>query len=179
MSLRGPLLAVLVLTALAHASTLGGGFVYDDHRFVEFNDAVHEVRPADYFVDAATASDSEGIVADIYRPVRTLFFSLEWAVFGSSPSGWHLVSLLLHLLGTALAFRLLRGLLPEHPWACAAVAYKAEPIISASIPMNALRIRSLLEVRLTAQVVRPSLGGGYIVIIPARNRQAPEVQCPM
>jgi cobalt-zinc-cadmium resistance protein CzcA len=41
------------------------------------------VRAWDYLVDPATASaaSGEGVSADIYRPLRTLLFALEQAVF--------------------------------------------------------------------------------------------------
>ena len=54
-------------------------------------------------------SSARGIQHDIYRPLRTALFSLEWHLFGTSPRPWHAVSLLLHVLATLLVFRLLWG----------------------------------------------------------------------
>jgi hypothetical protein len=128
-------IGVLLATLLAHAPTLGGGFVYDDHRFVTHNEALRSVAPLDYVLDPGTASHGEGVVADIYRPVRTLLFSLEWAAFGVEPLGWHVVSLVLHLVGTFLAFRLLLGLLPraQEVAALGALLYGVHPLTTETV----------------------------------------------
>lgn len=120
---RGPWLLAAILAAvgvlLVHGGTLRGGLVYDDHRFIEHNPAIRQVLLVRAFRDPATASHTEGIVPDIYRPLRTVLFSCEYALFahegadGTIDFGlpwWHLVSLLLHLANTLLVLRLLKPL---------------------------------------------------------------------
>jgi tetratricopeptide (TPR) repeat protein len=101
---------VAVLAALAHGPALGGGFVYDDVRFIEANPALTPIDPVGYFTDPATASATQGVQADIYRPLRTLHFAVDHAVFGKAPQGWHVTNLLLHVLNSLLVLRLLRPL---------------------------------------------------------------------
>lgn len=117
---------LLLLTLGVHARGLSGGFVYDDHRFVEHNTALSPIRPWAYLVDPATASaaSGDGITADIYRPLRTLLFAVERALFGLWAPGWHALSLLLHAGVVALLYRLLvrfLGAVSLGPWLGAAI----------------------------------------------------------
>lgn len=135
MKTRWLLLAALAATFLAHAPVLGGDFVYDDHRFIVHNPAIRSLDLPAFMLDATTASASEGVTVDIYRPVRTALFAVQWALFGDQPGGWHAFSLVLHLLGVALLFRLLLGLLPSAPWAVALAAalFGVHPMTSESV----------------------------------------------
>lgn len=99
--------AVLVLAIVAHAPGLAGNWVYDDERFIAQNPALASLDIGSYVTDVTTASAGEGIQPDVYRPLRTLVFALEWQVLGNSPTGWHIVSLLLHALASVLVLRLL------------------------------------------------------------------------
>ncbi len=130
---------VVVLTAVAaYGTSTGGGWVFDDHRFVEQNPALDTVDVPAYFRDPETASASEGIHPDIYRPIRTFDYAVDTAVFGrddAPPFRWE--NLLLHALAAILVFRLawrvagervdaglLAGLLfAVHPVAVEAVAW--------------------------------------------------------
>lgn len=100
------LAAVLLLAVFAHGACVGHGFVYDDHRFVVHNPAIRTLAHPERFLDPATASAALGVEPDVWRPLRTLLFAIDYALFSLSPRGWHLVSLLVHLLNAALVFRL-------------------------------------------------------------------------
>lgn len=117
---------LLLLTVAVHARGLPAGFVYDDHRFIEHNTWLAPITPWAYLVDPSTASaaSGDGITADIYRPLRTLLFAVERALFGLWAPGWHAFSLLLHLGVVALLYRLLvrlLGLQSPGPWLGAAL----------------------------------------------------------
>jgi hypothetical protein len=127
---------VALLALLPHLVGLRGGFVYDDFRFFAENPGVQTLaRPVELVADVARASVPPD--HDIWRPLRTLLFAVEHALFGASAAGWHAVSLLLHLLlvrgvialaerlpgmagGRALAAGLLFGL---HPLTVESVAW--------------------------------------------------------
>lgn len=109
-------LGLVLLAFAAHGRSLSAGFVYDDHRFVELNPAIASLAdPVSFFTDPATASAAQGVQPDIYRPLRTLHFAVDRAVFGLRPFGWHLASVLLHGLNGALVFLLLLRLLVRAP----------------------------------------------------------------
>jgi len=137
------LLAALVTIAV-HATGLGGGFVYDDHRFIEHNAAIRTVPLVGAFTDPATASAGDGIQHDIYRPLRTLLFALEYQLFARTGAGgeidfhlpmWHFVSLLLHVLNALLVLRLLLPLLrgAVMPAALGALVFAVHPLTSESV----------------------------------------------
>src|SRR5262245_46761081 len=84
-------LVAAVVTAV-FARSLAGQFVWDDHRFITENPQV--LRPASWFAfltDAGLADTygSHGIV----RPLRTLEFALDHALFGFSPLAFRVHSL--------------------------------------------------------------------------------------
>ncbi len=105
---RALVLMVLVAAAAAasYLGTIGHGFVYDDHRFLEGNP---RLGFADAFDPAAQTAD--GGDAGMWRPLRALSFALDRAVLGPGPAGMHLSSALLHGVATALVFALGTALL--------------------------------------------------------------------
>ncbi|MFM8981130.1 MAG: hypothetical protein ACKOSS_11810, partial [Planctomycetia bacterium] len=75
-------------------------------------------------------AEGSGIVADIWRPLRTLLFAGERAAFGLDPLGWHVTSLLLHVLNSLLVLRVLAGLCAglRVPAVVGALAFAVHPV---------------------------------------------------
>jgi hypothetical protein len=104
---------LLVAALVAHGVGLANGFVYDDHRFVAENPALDELTPAGAFLDPSThTADAD---RDVYRPLRALGHAFDAGRWGRDPFGFHLHSLLAHLLAVALGYGLLRSSLGEAP----------------------------------------------------------------
>lgn len=105
---RRALAIALGLTALAWLPTLRGGFVWDD-----INNLVHSDRLAtwsalgDVFMQPAmwSAGTDAGAVPT-WRPLALASFVIDRQVFGHDPAGYHLSSVLWHLLATAAVFTL-------------------------------------------------------------------------
>ena len=102
------LLGAAALAFVVHVGALGHGFVGDDHYLVERNAGLLEpgalrraLRPGAWG-EAADAWNRE-TNARFYRPVVAAWFVLDARLFGASPRGFHLVSLLAHLAATLLA----------------------------------------------------------------------------
>ncbi len=92
----------LALTAAALFPTLQNGFTtWDDPLYILENPLVRSVSPGSVFTIFTTPQ-----YAGNYHPVTLLAVAAQYAVFGASPFGYHLVSLLLHLGVTFLVFRL-------------------------------------------------------------------------
>lgn len=95
-------LAVLALAVFANA--MAAGFVYDDHLLVEGNPLVtgeidlHRIFQTNYWGDQANHG--------LYRPLTTLSFAVDHALFGPTPIGYHAVNLVLHA-GAVIALYLL------------------------------------------------------------------------
>jgi protein O-mannosyl-transferase len=96
------LLLLLLIPALAHAATLGFDFVFDDNLVVLEDPLI--VGP----LDLQAVFRSEVRVANVslgyYRPLITLSYRADRALWGLNPAGYHLSNLLWHLLATLLVY---------------------------------------------------------------------------
>jgi tetratricopeptide (TPR) repeat protein len=106
---RAPAL-VAALAALVFLPSLRGAFVWDDTRFIAENPSV--VNPTSWlrFLTDAHTVDNLGAVG-IVRPLRTLEFAADYALFGLNPFAFHVHSLLWHVAASAMFCVLLRRLL--------------------------------------------------------------------
>jgi len=96
------LAALLLLTAIAYGGALFSSFVFDDVQYLLQNPAVRDgLNPA----SAAWAFTSR--YASNWHPLTWLSHLADISLFGLRPAGHHAVSLLLHLLNTALLLRVL------------------------------------------------------------------------
>ena len=103
------LAGVLLLVLLAYLHSLGGGFVYDDHREIVQNRFIAQwsflwqsfLHDSWWF----RRPNSHEPVASYYRPLQNVWFALNYHLFGVNPRLWHAAKIAL-LLGTvALCFR--------------------------------------------------------------------------
>jgi len=88
--LRGPFVGGLILAALAigvYLNALDNPFVYDDFRTVLNNPSIESVWAV-----------STIVYREMTRPVVNFSYALDRAVFGGSVVGYHLTSVLLHVL---------------------------------------------------------------------------------
>jgi protein O-mannosyl-transferase len=116
-------LAVLALAgAAAYAGALRAGVSWDDTFLVSANPAIRTVaRPWRFFTDPWTLAATGGDQLAQYRPLRTLSFALEHAVFGGNAWGFHLVSLILHALAAWLVGCLAQELFGRGRWLAATI----------------------------------------------------------
>jgi tetratricopeptide (TPR) repeat protein len=114
MNLKSDHLAYAVIGVIAFcvfANTLGHGFVYDDNRQILMNPLIQR---SESYVKALTSDvwafkGGEGLAASNYfRPTFVSWMIANWYLFGASPFGWHLLSVLQHVLVCLLLFALLR-----------------------------------------------------------------------
>ncbi|MEO8902919.1 MAG: tetratricopeptide repeat protein [Polyangiaceae bacterium] len=106
----GLLLAcVLVAVLVSYIPVLGGPFVWDDQRLIEQSVLVRELRPlSEYLGRGFWQADDLQVSRKYYRPLSILSLALDEKIYNDNPGGFHLTNLLLHVLSTALLFRLLR-----------------------------------------------------------------------
>ncbi|MHC4492490.1 MAG: hypothetical protein ACYTDU_12780, partial [Planctomycetota bacterium] len=138
---------IACLAFLAHLPALSGDFVYDDERFIEKNPAVTHLTAANvarYFTDPASHSI---IGHDIYRPLRTLEFAVDWAISGGRPWFFHLRSVLYHVLACVLLYAVLRRLLEaDMPALVGTLAFALHPANTESVAWITSRADVLLLV---------------------------------
>jgi hypothetical protein len=95
-----PLIIILMITAFVYARTLQNGFFWDDYLHITNNPdirslSLHNVKTffTSYYVN-------------MYHPLVTLSFALEYHFFGLSPLMYHASNVLFHLANVVLVFYL-------------------------------------------------------------------------
>lgn len=99
------IILICLFSFLAYANSLGGDFVFDDTDQIVEN---QNIRSWDNLAKALTTHvwafrERPGTLDQppplpYYRPLFTVMLTVEYHLFGLWPQGWHLISLLLHIL---------------------------------------------------------------------------------
>jgi len=129
------LIAALVACAtLPYLNILFNGFVYDDDTQVVLNPYVRSLRYLKEILTTNVWSFAGGDATNYYRPVMTLGYLVCYHVFGLRAYGFHLVSLLLHVLVVCFIFLLTERLTGDRVWALVAGAlFALHPIHTESV----------------------------------------------
>ena len=106
----GPL-ASAVLAIVLYSVTLGGTYVYDDVMIVRDDPRVHHLHDwfrvwkTDYF---------DGGIDNLYRPITSSSYALEWWLHGDRPWIFHGVNILLNALAAALVAEFTRRMVTQN-----------------------------------------------------------------
>ena len=123
----GIALALVALAAAPYASSLGHGFVHDDHMVVVDNPLVVEERFLGAFV--RPYHTGPGPATGLYRPLTTGTLALNHALGGLSPGGYHALNVLLHAAVSLAVFALaLAGGVSTAAAALAAALFAVHPV---------------------------------------------------
>jgi Flp pilus assembly protein TadD/uncharacterized membrane protein YfcA len=96
-------LLILVLTLLAFAPALTGGFIWDDDDYVTHNPNLHSLAGLrDIWLSPPSSPQ--------YYPLVHTSFWIENHLWGLHPTGYHVVNVLLHATASVLLWRVLRRL---------------------------------------------------------------------
>ncbi|NNC86393.1 MAG: tetratricopeptide repeat protein, partial [Bacteroidia bacterium] len=99
------LLAILLITFIANSPILQNGFTnWDDPNYIIDNPLIR-----DFSIENIKQIFTEVYFAN-YQPLHILSYLIEFQFFELDPKGYHVVSLLMHLLATALVYLLLKVL---------------------------------------------------------------------
>ena len=108
---------ILALSALVYLPSLRGDFIWDDRPLILDDTQVHSFTGLSrLFVRDFFAPGAEDSKYGYYRPVISLSYMIDWAVWGPNPLGFRLTNLFWHLLSTFLLFWLVRRLFPDSSW---------------------------------------------------------------
>ena len=129
---------VLLVTAVAFFNSLDGQFVYDDRLQIVRNPTITNVANVPrMFVQSVWQFLNEADKAaagPYYRPLFNVALIVNYALFGLQTFGWHLFSLLTHLLAVFLVYRLARQRpLPREAALAAALLFGLHPAHSESV----------------------------------------------
>jgi hypothetical protein len=121
-------LTIATLGAAIYVNSLTNPFVYDDFRLIVENRAL------------AVPGDLTAVVwHDITRPLVTLSYAFDAAIWGIRPLGFHVTNVLLHALNVALLFAVAWGLAldsrrpPLASAVIAAVTFAVHPMLSQAV----------------------------------------------
>jgi tetratricopeptide (TPR) repeat protein len=150
---------------LPYLNILYNGFVHDDSAQVVQNQYVRSFRYLKEIFTTNVWSFAGGASSNYYRPIMTLGYLACYKLFGMQAYGFHLFSLLLHVLVVCLVFVLTERLTGQRVWAFTAAAFFAlHPVHTESVAWIAavtdleLTFFYLLTFGLFLGVARP--GGG-------------------
>ena len=96
------ILTLLLATTALFACTLGFDFVFDDHLVILKDPLV--VSPASLFDVFASRVRVAAVTLFYYRPLITILYRFDWALWGLNPAGYHLTNLLWHLSAVLLVY---------------------------------------------------------------------------
>jgi hypothetical protein len=102
---RGAATIVFVVSVALYANTLGHGFVWDDRSLVVENHAVQTLNMAtlqEIFTQDFWRVTGRGKL--YYRPLTTLSYHVDYAVFNGSPTGFHWTNVFSNAITCVLVF---------------------------------------------------------------------------
>ena len=109
------LFLTIAATVLVYANSLSGAFVFDDTKQIVGNPSLHSWSN----IFRAFSNDvwsfergtlSKDIPPPYYRPLFTIYLTINYQLFGLWEPGWHLMNLLVHTSATVFVYYLLRRL---------------------------------------------------------------------
>jgi tetratricopeptide (TPR) repeat protein len=136
---RGTRLCIVAaaLGGFVYLNALHNPFVYDDHRTILDNGSIRSLREPRAIV-----------LHDVTRPLVNLSYAIDRALWGGDPFGFHLTSVLLHIINVVLLFwivwqlmddrrsRGVQGALPVSPDAAAfaaAALFAVHPMMTEAV----------------------------------------------
>ncbi|HEV7682267.1 MAG TPA: tetratricopeptide repeat protein [Pyrinomonadaceae bacterium] len=109
------LFITIAATVLVYANSLSGAFVFDDTKQIVGNPSL---RSWSSILSAFTSDvwyfQRQTLTADVpppyYRPLFSIYLTVNYQLFGLWEPGWHLINLLVHTTATVLVYYLLQRL---------------------------------------------------------------------
>jgi protein O-mannosyl-transferase len=122
-------LLTLGVVAFLYRASLRFQFVYDDLYQIALNPHLRSWHFLPIYFTQNVWSQLTGNTSNFYRPFFLLWLRVNFVAFGDEPAGWHLTTLLIHLLAVALVYLLARALLDGRiPALFAAMVFGVHPI---------------------------------------------------
>lgn len=134
-----PAAALFASVFVVYYTALGYGYVYDDVEQILGNRWILSFSNLPEAFTTHTFGFKEvSYQAISYRPMMYVIYMAEYALFGFTPWGWHLVNILVHAFNSVLVFLILKHILGSERQASGKVLPAfAAALIFALHPMNA------------------------------------------
>ena len=129
------LAALLILfTVVAYLPAIGAGYIWDDDTLLTANP---QMRSLDGLAQIWLGEHSRD-----YTPLTLSSFWLEWRLWGATPTGYHVLNILLHALSAVLLWLILSRLRIPGAW-LGALLFAIHPVNVASVAWVAERKNTL------------------------------------
>ncbi len=117
------------LAAILYLPSLDNRFVYDDTINIVRNPSIRKLSNTPRFFTAAETATANMSFRAVYRPLSTLSYAIDYALFRLQPRGYMLHNLLLHALATGLCVAAV-GALTGSAWlaAVSGMAFGLHPV---------------------------------------------------
>ncbi len=126
MTTKRSLLILFLVSFLIYLPSFGNQFVWDDEQFIYKNEYVKTFNLTGILTQNTVAG--AGVVSNYYRPLTTLTFAIDHAIWGLRPFGFHLTNTLLHIGAGLLLYLILRHLKFKAPAFWLALLFLLHPI---------------------------------------------------
>jgi tetratricopeptide (TPR) repeat protein len=109
------LFITVAATVLVYANSLSGAFVFDDTKQIVGNPSLRSWGSVlSAFTSDVWYFQRQTLTADVpppyYRPLFSIYLTVNYQLFGLWEPGWHLINLLVHTTATVLVYHLLQRL---------------------------------------------------------------------
>ncbi|MBI4830897.1 MAG: hypothetical protein HY801_04935, partial [Candidatus Lindowbacteria bacterium] len=114
--LAAPYLTLFILTALVYANTLPNQFIWDDKILIVDNYQIQSARliPSLFTQPFFNPQDEAALSTSYYRPLISLSYAIEYALWGVRPFGYHITNVIAHCLNVLLFFHFFRYIFREN-----------------------------------------------------------------
>ncbi|MCA9580703.1 MAG: hypothetical protein KC416_02845, partial [Myxococcales bacterium] len=102
--------ALVLATGAVFVESVWGDFAWDDHSLIVHNSRVRdpkflpELLTSSFWKISSADAPGNPVYARLYRPVVSVAYLAQFQLFGDSPEGFHVVSVILHMICVCLVF---------------------------------------------------------------------------
>jgi Flp pilus assembly protein TadD len=129
-------LSLVVIILLLFSNSLGREFIWDDAALIQQNYLIQDLDnlPQLFTRDFWAFAEGEGKGHDLYRPLVSLSYLIDFRLWGNRPPYYHFTNLLFHILSSVLVYFILQAIF-EKSWSAwlGALLFAIHPIHTESV----------------------------------------------
>ncbi|MBW2974833.1 tetratricopeptide repeat protein [Candidatus Woesearchaeota archaeon] len=121
------ILIIILICTIIYSNTFLNGFVFDDQFFIVDNFKIRSLKNIpSYF--------SEPSVGNLYRPLRSVLYSVTFFFWKFNAAGYHLNAIMLHAIISILVYLIILEIAPDKSFSLiASLLFAAHPIHTARV----------------------------------------------
>ena len=139
---------IAVFAILIFYNALNNDFVFDDESVVVNNIALQDFSNIPKYF--AGAEGFHKVIGRYYRPIVSTLYTVDYAIWGLNPLGYHITNIIIHVISCLLLFALLMQLFGDFKYGIlasliAALVFAAHPIHTEAVSWISGRTDSLVS----------------------------------